>query len=218
MQNFIATIFDMDGLLLDSERLALKTFQATCSNFNLGDMTDLFKRCIGANAKLGESILENGLKGIADFREFGREWTEAYHKATEEKAIPLMNGVEQLLKHIEILGIPMAVATSTETDRAQAKLRASGILDYFKIIVGGDQVSKSKPNPDIYLKAASELSSDPHRCLALEDSANGVKAAMAAGMTVVQIPDLIQPDEELLKMGHIVLSSLADVPEYDFKR
>jgi beta-phosphoglucomutase-like phosphatase (HAD superfamily) len=90
------------------------------------------------------------------------------------------------------------------------------LLDYFEIVIGGDQVERGKPDPDIYLKAASALSAAPSKCLALEDSTNGVKAAVAAGMTVVQIPDLVQPNEELLQLGHIVLSSLADVPKYNF--
>mgnify|MGYP000072935976 CR=1 FL=1 len=111
----------------------------------------------------------------------------------------------------------MAVATSTRTDRAKVKLSDSGILDYFDIIIGGDQVSNSKPDPEIYLKAASELSSEPSKCLAFEDSPNGVKSAVAAGLTVIQVPDLVQPDEDLLKMGHIVLGSLADVQDYDFR-
>jgi beta-phosphoglucomutase-like phosphatase (HAD superfamily) len=110
----------------------------------------------------------------------------------------------------------MAVATSTRTKRATEKLGDAGLLDYFKIVIGGDQVEQGKPDPEIYLKAASALSSAPSRCLALEDSANGVKAAVAAGMTVVQIPDLVPPSDELLQLGHIVLSSLADVPKYDF--
>ena len=91
-----------------------------------------------------------------------------------------------------------------------------GRWSYLDIIIGGDQVTKSKPEPDIYLKAASELSADPAKSLAFEDSPNGVKAALAAGMIVVQIPDLILPDDDLLKMGHIVLNNLADVIEYDF--
>ncbi len=207
----------MDGLLLDSEKLALDAFQATCSKFCLGDLFDVFKQCIGTNPELGNSILKNSLQGIVDYKAFGLEWDNAYTRLTQEKPVPLKKGAEYLLEYIESINIPMAVATSTRTDQARVKLSDSGILHYFDIIVGGDQVSNSKPDPEIYLQAASKLSLEPSKCLAFEDSPNGVKSAVAAGMTVIQVPDLVPPDEGLLKMGHIVLSSLVDVREYDFQ-
>lgn len=217
MRNFKAAIFDMDGLLLDSEKLALDAFQTTCSRFCLGDLTEIFKQCVGTNPELSNLILKKGLQGIMDYKEFGLEWDNTYTRLTLEKPIPLKKGAESLLAHIESINIPMAVATSTRTDRAKVKLSDSGILHFFDKIIGGDQVSNSKPDPEIYFKAAYELSTEPSKCLAFEDSPNGVKSAVAAGLTVIQVPDLVQPDEDLLKMGHIVLSSLADVRGYDFQ-
>ena len=215
MQKFRAVIFDMDGLLLDSEKLALEAFRATCSKFNLGDLTHVFLRCIGTNTELGNSILKQGLQGVMDHEQFGLEWYDAFTRLTLGKPFPLKEGVENLLAHFQ--SVPMAVATSTKTDRAKVKLSDSGILQYFDMIIGGDQVSSSKPDPEIYRKAASELSVEPSVCLALEDSPNGVKSAVAAGMTVIQVPDLLSPDEELLRLGHIVLNSLTEVAGYDFR-
>lgn len=208
----------MDGLLIDSERLALHAFQDTCEKFQLGDLTEIFLQCIGTNTQLGTTILKNGLQGIMDHEEFGREWYEKYKKLSKEKPAPLKEGAQDLLQQIKTGGTPMMVATSTRTDHAKLKLRDSGIIHYFHKIIGGDQVSKSKPDPEIYLRAASELSLAPADCLALEDSPNGVRAAVAAGFTVIQIPDLIEPDECLLKMGHMVLSSLSEVQCYAFQR
>ena len=216
MKNFSAVIFDMDGLILDTERLAFEAFQTTSSRFGLDDLSELFKQCIGTNDELGKSILKDGLDGVADYKEFGLAWMREYKRITLERPIPLKHGVEELLPYIESIEVPMAVATSTQALRAKEKLEDAGLLDYFKFIIGGDQVERGKPHPEIYLKAASALASAPSKCLALEDSANGVKAAVAAGMTVVQIPDLVPPSDELLLLGHIVLSSLADVPKYDF--
>lgn len=215
MKHFNAVIFDMDGLLLDSETLALSAFEATCARFELGDLSHLFRQLIGTNQTLGRELLREGLAGIMDDEVFSAAWQEAYLKLTA-KPVPLMPGVRAFLQHTTDLAIPMAVATSTATEKAEAKLTNTGIRDYFRFIVGGDQVTQSKPAPDIYLKAASALAVEPHNCLALEDSANGVKAAVAAGMTVVQIPDLVPPDAQLLALGHIVLGSMAEVPEYDF--
>ena len=89
-------------------------------------------------------------------------------------------------------------------------------MEKFVAIVGGDQVQKSKPHPDIYFKAAAILGVTPKNCLALEDSENGVRSAVSAGMTVVQIPDLVQPSLDLRGLGHIVLGSLRDVANYAF--
>lgn len=216
MQNFDAVIFDMDGLLLDTERLAFETFRSTCSRFNLGDLSDIFIKCIGTNSEMGKSILKDGLKGIANYEDFSSAWGREYRKLTEGRPIPLKDGVKEFLNHIDKIGKPMAVATSSTYKSAASKLQRSGILHFFDHVIGGDQVARSKPDPEIYLKAASALLSEPSKCLALEDSKNGVKSAMAAGMTVVQVPDLVSPDEELLGLGHIVLKSMAEILEYEF--
>lgn len=216
ISDFAGIIFDMDGLLLDSERLALETFHATCRHFNTGDMTDLFMSLVGTNVELEKKILTEKLDGIADHEAFGRKWAEEYKHVTSERPVPLKQGVVELLQHLTAAGTPRAIATSTNTDSAEDKLGRSGILEYFPVVIGGEKVPRSKPAPDIYLKVASILGVEPACCLALEDSNNGVRAAVSAGMTVVQVPDLIQPDEKILQLGSIVLDSLTDTLTYDF--
>ena len=216
MHNFKAVIFDMDGLLIDSETLALETFQSTCAQYKLGDMSELFKRLIGTNMALSKSILHSELPAEIILSEFIQVWDNAYLKATSRGPVALMPGVARLLKQLQLQGMPMAVATSSKTQRARQKLSHSGILDYFAFIIGGDQVVQSKPQPDIYLKAAAQLAVAPAACLAFEDSKNGVKAAFAAGMTVVQIPDLVAADDELLALGHIILQRIDDVLDFNF--
>lgn len=217
MNNFKAVIFDMDGLLLDSERLALESFNSACNQLELGDLSELFNQCVGTNSELGESILVNGLEGLVPYEVFSEAWDDSHRTLTEQTPIPLKTGVQELLQYIRALGIATAVATSTNSHRAKQKLGDSGILDFFDLVVGGDQVSRSKPDPEIYLRVATELGVKPSECLALEDSPNGVRSALAAGMTVVQIPDLIQPDEELIELGHVILSCLSEVQAYDFR-
>ena len=216
MKNFDAVIFDMDGLLLDTERLAFDAFRSACSIFNLGDLSNVYIKCIGTNSEMGKSILKDGLNGIANYEDFSLAWGHEYKKLTVGRPIPLKKGVEELLSHIKNIGKPLAVATSTNHKSAKSDLKYSGILHFFDIIVGGDQVKRSKPDPEIYLKTASALLTEPSKCLVFEDSKNGVKAAVAAGMTVVQIPDLIFPDDELLELGHIVLECLTDILKYEF--
>ena len=217
MQNISAVIFDMDGLLLDSERLYLESFLSACSHFAIGDLSDVFISGIGTNAEMGKEILIKGLNGLVPYEEFCSVWDELIEKFSIENPIPLKQGAQNLLDALKYRNIPMAVATSSDTALAKTRLNEIGILDYFQSVTGGDKVTNSKPNPEIYLKAANKLRVNPTECLALEDSSNGVKSAVAAGMLVIQIPDLIEPDGELLKLGHTVLNSLDEVVNLYFE-
>ncbi|PWQ93977.1 HAD family hydrolase [Leucothrix arctica] len=216
MKQFKAAIFDMDGLLIDSEKIAVKLFNETCDHFKLGNHHDVVISCIGTNATLSKEIIRKGLPEGTDIDLFHEHWHATYKHRLTTQPIPVKHGAQLLLEHLRSLGIPIAVATSTKTEMAKTKLSAIELIDYFDIIVGGDQVEHSKPRPEIYLRAASLLNVAATDCIAFEDSANGVKAGVAANMTVVQIPDLIAPTEELLALGHLVLGSLEEVISYKF--
>jgi len=216
ISDFEALIFDMDGLLLDSERLSLMTFFETCERFKLPKDAALFKQCIGTNSQAMERILKKGLNPKVKYEDFYNFWNDRYRALTENKKIPLKPCVTSFLEKVQALKIPMCIATSTKTDFAIAKLKKSNIFQYFEFIVGGDQVQRSKPHPDIYQRAVEKIGARSANSLALEDSENGVKSALAAGLTVVQIPDLVAPSDELRKMGHIIIDSLEEVYDYPF--
>jgi putative acetyltransferase len=216
MKHFAAVIFDMDGLLLDTERVALVAFEEACRRLDLVLPGEVFVRCLGGNKEASRRILEEALRGVAEVDAFRGAWDEAYLARVAREPVGVKEGAMRLLEHIGSLGVPAAVATSTTTSRARAKLETAGLLPHFTQVVGGDQVTRSKPDPAIYLRAAQVLQVDPGECLALEDSENGVRAAVAAGMCVVQIPDLVPPSPELLRLGHIVLPSLTCVSTYPF--
>ena len=215
-QFFDAVIFDMDGLLLDSESIAFAAFREACEKFKLGDQSNTFRRCIGTNQEAGEKVIRESFRAMVDPMKFIAIWDEIYVQNLTNKAIPLKSGVIELLEHLTLIDIPLAVATSSNTPRATQKLTDAGIQHFFKFVVGGEQVVKSKPNPDIYLKAASLLKAEPRKCLALEDSENGVRAGVSAGMVTVQIPDLVEPSNELRALGHIILSNIREVITFEF--
>ena len=215
LRRFAAVIFDMDGLLIDSEVTARDTFLQSCQAFAIEAEVGLFLRCIGTNDAGTLAVLRQELEGRDDLDLFYADWRERYDAATA-MPIPLKGGVVELLDHLGQARVPTGVATSSSNAGARKKLGLAGILDAFAVIVGGDQVTSGKPDPEIYLQAAADLKAEASACLALEDSENGVRAAVAAGMTVVQVPDLVPPSDGLRALGHHVVDSLLDVMTVDF--
>lgn len=205
-----AVIFDMDGLLLDTERIAFETFKATCRAFDIFCDESVYNRCVGTTSKIAHQILIDGIPSFP-IDEFLPHWQSIYHIEAIEKPVLVKPGVKDFLTWLSNSNIPCAVATSTHHALAQQKLLNADLLQYFSYLVTGDQVTNSKPHPEIYLKAAEKLKTSPEKCMALEDSDNGVRSANAANILVFQIPDRIPPSAEVLTLGHQVFPSISDV-------
>ncbi len=206
-----AIIFDMDGLLLDSERIGYETFLVACRQFEIVIPNEVYFQCIGTNFPTTRKILGAGTEAGFPLERFLEFWMARYAEETFDKPVPLKAGVLELLDQTR--DIPKAVATSTVHAKAQQKLENAGIIQYFRLIVGGDQVGNSKPHPEIYMQAAERLGVDCGSCLALEDSDNGVRSAHAAGMQVIQVPDQVAPSSDVMRLGHRVCLSLLEVGE-----
>lgn len=205
-----AVIFDMDGLLLDTERISLAAYRETCAEFDLAFDQTLYDSLIGCNMVHIEQLLTDK---IEDFPgdPFMKMWQQIYHDEAVLKPVPVKEGVREFLDYLALENIPCAVATSTGYEKAKQKLKNAELLDFFKDLSTGDQVQYSKPHPEIYLKAARKIGFMPTECLAIEDSDNGVRAAHGAEMLVFQIPDLITPSEDVRKLGHSIVDSMKDV-------
>ena len=209
-----AVVFDMDGLLLDSERLALKAFREACAEFGVEADEAVYRRCIGTNPAATERILREGLGPEFPLAEVHALWDEKYAAVAYGPAVPLKPGVEELLNALAASGLAMAVATSTVHALASAKLTKAGIKRHFEFIIAGDQVREGKPHPEIYAPAAQRLGLSAGRCLALEDSDNGVRSARAAGLMVIQVPDMVPPSDEVRGFGHLIVTSLHEVAHH----
>ncbi|SEW46287.1 haloacid dehalogenase superfamily, subfamily IA, variant 3 with third motif having DD or ED [Cognatiyoonia koreensis] len=200
-------VFDMDGLLLDSERLYFEAYRATRRTLELPEDDALFLRMVGTNNRHGRTILEAGLDGALPLTTFEAHWAETSAEAIAS-GIPVKPGVQDLLAKLAAQNTPFAIATSSNTAKAWKHLSEAGIDHHFETLIGGDQVQNSKPAPDIYHKAVAALGIAPARCAAFEDSENGVRAAHAAGLATVQIPDLVSPSAALRALGHTIAPDL----------
>ncbi len=209
--NFQAAIFDMDGLLLDTEKVCLDIFEQACHAVGVPFLREVYLSAIGRNATGIEQTLRAGYGPDLDYPVLHEEWRTRYDAVVKHQAIPVKEGVVDLLKWLKQNNIPTAVATSTRKDVASIKLRLAELDQYFDTFATGCEVTNGKPDPEIYLLAAERLNIDPKLCLAFEDSNNGVRSAIAANMITYQIPDLVEPCDEVLALQPNIRNSLAEV-------
>lgn len=203
-----AVIFDMDGLMIDSERVSIRCWTQAARELQLPIDDGFWLRMVGLGDRDCERLLLQHIDATQVAALFAR--CHELYEAQTHAGLPLRPGILELLQLLHEHAIPRAVATSTREPRASRKLQAAGLLPFFEVVVTSSDVSHPKPAPDIYLLAAHKLGKDPARCLALEDSPAGIRAAVGAGMTAIQVPDLVHPDDDLRALGHRIVDSLAD--------
>lgn len=204
-----AILFDMDGLLLDTEKVCLDSFVETRRLFSLSDSPDVFLRCVGVRRPECDQIIRESLFDQVEFQTFNEVWREKISAALR-RDIPLKAGALQLVQILASKGYLMGVATSTQTELARSHLERTGLLSYFGGVIGGDLVQEGKPNPEVYHKIAEHLGVSAADCIAFEDSETGTRAAVASGARTIQIPDLIPPSADMLELGHVIASSLLE--------
>ncbi|MGV2986222.1 HAD family hydrolase [Vibrio sp. E150_011] len=208
---FNAAIFDMDGLLLDTERVCMNAFEKACHTLSIEFLKPEYLAIIGQNAQGVERTIRAGYPADLDYPLLRKVWMEYYHDITHNHAIPIKEGVLELLDWLKANNIPMAVATSTDLSLAKIKLQLAGLDEYFDSLTCGCEVTHGKPDPEIYLLAASRLNIAPEYCLGFEDSNNGTRAGIAANLQMYQVPDLVSPTDEVIALGHEILPSMVDV-------
>jgi HAD superfamily hydrolase (TIGR01509 family) len=192
-----AVVFDMDGLLLDSESLARKAILLAGQELDLGLTEEFCALLIGVPADGNRRLLLEHYGKDAPADALFAKATQKLQALIDEGALRLKPGVTELLDELDRAGLPRGVATSSDRKKALHHLERVGIADRFPVIVTRDDVARGKPHPDLFLRAAQAIGTPPRRCLALEDSYNGVRAAHAAGMPVIMVPDLLPPTEEM---------------------
>jgi len=205
-----AVVFDMDGLLVDTETVSRESMTLAAREQGYALPPELFVRTVGLNFATSGPIFAEHFGPDFDVPAFQAESTRLF-RAAGELGVALKTGVVELLNLLDELGLPRAIATSSPHQDVARNLGHHGLGDRFHAIVAGGDYERSKPHPDPYLKAAEVLGADPAHCLALEDSHNGIRAAHAAGMMAVMVPDLLEPTEEMHALCVRVIESLHEV-------
>jgi len=206
-----ALIFDMDGLMLDSEPLYQEAWQAAASELGYEIDAELYMSLIGRSSAEADQMFLRIFGKAFPVSAFNQRWDALWRMSLDRKGVALKPGLLPLLDWVGHSKIPSAVGTSSNLQEAERCLSLAGIRDRFSTLVTVDQVAEGKPAPDIFLAVASRLGVEPQQCLVLEDSNAGVEAAQAAAMSVVMVPDLQVPTEISKAIALQILPSLYEV-------
>lgn len=206
-----AVIFDMDGTMFDTERLAIDTWIQAASLYGYTLEREWIQSCIGRDIAQTKDILTAFMGSLFPFQTIQNKYEELMDIELDLHGVPIKPGLLPLLKRVQELKIPMAVATSTPRDQTERMLELAQVSMYFDQVICGDDVRHGKPNPEIYAVAAHALGKEAGQCLVIEDSYAGVQAAYDAGTPVIFIPDQLEATDDIRKKTVKVLKSLTSV-------
>lgn len=216
MNKFDGVIFDMDGLLFDTELVYYESTQKIADEMGIPYTKELYMDFIGVS---DEEVKEHYHQ---IYQEFGKEKVDEFirrsyedtYKVFASGGVPLKDGVLELLDYLDQAKIPRVVASSNVRSAIELLLSKAGIQDRFSGILSAEDVTRAKPDPEIFKKAAAFLGTKPEKTLVLEDSKHGIMAANTAGIPVIMIPDLIEPTPEIQTKTLEIFDSLKKIPSY----
>lgn len=205
-----AAIFDMDGLMFDTERLVYENWQKLMDERGYEYSLDIYKHTVGRRKAEVEFFYSEQYGEDFPYWELADIAKARYVERVKKEGLPVKKGLYELLDYLSGEGFKIALATSTSRETSVLNLTVTDTLRYFDEMVCGGEVKNGKPHPEVFLTASEKLGENPRDCLAFEDSANGIRSAHAAGNITVMVPDMIQPDSELLKMVDCLCSDLSE--------
>ncbi len=214
MREFEAVVFDMDGVIFDSERCILDCWMEIADRYGLKEIEKNLLACIGTTAVKTKEIMMEAYGSGFDYDGFSAMASKAFHEKYDDGRLPVKPGVVELLDFLKKQGKRITLATSTRRQPVLYELENAGLLDYFNEIITGDMVNKSKPDPEIYLLACEKTGIMPKDAYAIEDSYNGIRSAHAGGLRAIMVPDLLPANDEMIELSEVVLGNLNDVIEF----
>ncbi len=208
-----AIIFDMDGVILDSETISDKTWLIAQDEMDLQTDKDFINLCRGSNRNDTLAILHKTFGDDFDAQAFLKRTSELFQMYEESQGIPLMPYARQILEYLKPK-YRLALASSTNGGAVERQLTNAEVIDFFETRTTGEMVEHSKPDPEIYLMACRSLGLEPDVCVAVEDSPNGIRSAAKAGLKVIMVPDKIAPTPELEKLCWKICPTLKSLEEF----
>ena len=209
-----AVIFDMDGVIFDTERVYLEIWQSVFEKYGYKMTKELYITVMGTGRK---NVIKTFLKNFGDDLPIEKMYEEKDNQLfyiIENQGIPLKKGVKELFSMLKEKNYKIALATSAKRDRVEKQIKDKWLKESFDAIVCGDDVEKGKPSPDIFLKAAKKIDVEPENCFVVEDSPAGIKAAFSGGMKGIHVEDLKAADEDILKYCEKNFKNLQEIKEY----
>jgi HAD superfamily hydrolase (TIGR01509 family) len=198
-------IFDMDGLIFDTERVFMEQLSVAMAEKGYRLSREVYCKSLGMSGENLEKLMLSEYGVDYPFYEMGRAARERVDIIAATVGLQIKAQIPELLDTLKKQGVKCTVASSTRSDVVERYLKDAGLREYFSVIVGGEMVDRSKPEPDIFLLACEKSGLKPEQALVLEDSENGVRAAAAAGIPVICVPDLKQPGEEIGRLANALV-------------
>ena len=214
MGKFKAVVFDMDGVLFDTEIICLQAWKMVGEEYRIEDIERTAIGCIGLNLTDTKAYFKQKYGADIDFELYKAECSRHIREIIDRDGLPLKPGVIEILTFLKKKDCRIALASSTSKSGVLKHIDRAGISEFFEVVVGGDMVEHSKPRPDIYLMACSKLGVAPSDAIAVEDSPNGLRSAHAAGMHPIMVPDLIAPTPEIEELLYTRCDSLLEVRDF----
>lgn len=212
--DFDAVLFDMDGVIFDSEAKVLECWKVIADKYGIEGIETQCYACLGTTREKTKEIMLEHYGADFPYDSYKTEMSELFHSRYGGGRLPKKTGVVELLEFLQAHNKKIALASSTRRVIVEQELRDGGLLPYFDALICGDMVAHSKPAPDIFLKACEVLDVAPDRAVGIEDSYYGIQALAAGGIAAIMVPDLKQPTEEIRALAAAVLPDLLAVKEY----
>lgn len=211
---YSAVVFDMDGVIFDSERATFNCWVELAAKYGIPDIEIPYRDCIGVNAARTREICLAYYGSDFPYEKYQAETSRMFHEKYDGGRLPLKRGVVELLSFLKEGGKRVALASSTKRERVMQLLSDADLLKFFDAVVCGDMVTHSKPHPEIFLKACQELGVESPDAYAIEDSYNGIRAAASGKLRALMVPDMLPATDEMHELAEDVLPSLVEVKEY----
>jgi len=207
---YSAAIFDLDGLVLDTETISHSAWQQVVADLGFVLEDDIYHKIIGLGIPDAEKVFADAFGPAFPFQRANQQRLQYMYNYLDEQPVSVKPGLVELLDFLDRAQLPKAMATSSVRDLAVRMLTSAGLADRFGVMVCGDEVRTGKPAPEPFLQAARLLNVAAEKCLVFEDSENGVRSAHSAGMTVIMVPDRKQPSKEVAELTHRIFGTLSE--------